>query len=414
MMEWFESAQQQITAALISQGHTPVLEQRAKSIVVTNPLFSKQRTVVIFWYYRPRQVFKRDKKTGIIVYKKQTPKEIRTGAAPVPALQNYWPDMDNLVKGTLDALEKAGVIDNDKFVFMAPPCIDMDILEPDAEPFMGVEVRYRQNDASDYIIAPGYPGLPMDTAVYMPRVFDGGHKWHVIKKEEENYQKHLQSTGAATQVVSKCRCRRCKLWIGAGHAAQEIWVHWDEARWGKETILICEWCAKEIYERSAAIQQQITQRALTALAPHGVLSVPPDGHAMRGLFEVVSRKVAEVLYTQYAENRRIVTSSEIGTIPWIGPESIEARRETYNHRLFGDLHDAQQPPRDSRSVKDVRDRKNRRPTDSGISDRWRQEAVIEDQQQSVFFEFNRSPRRVQSPHSPQPIRDREHSSPSGD
>jgi hypothetical protein len=326
--QWFASAIDQTEKTLVRGGYRverelhvnktgprkglPGKNGHGQPTNVKNPLFVGDVYRVLVWYFYPKYMYKRDELGRVEMTKGTKKKEARPKLVPFKAL-----DTDNVFKGTCDALQEGGVIDQDRRTLPVP--IDMPVLGDDEEAFVCVQVKYMNyENPSDWVIPYPCPIARVDPRLFMPRIFNEnhGHSWHVIKEEERNYRKML---GTANELpVTKAVCRHCTALIGQGHSQTEIWWHRNPARWGNETVLICGTCGKEQFYKVPGIQEQIDQRTLQVAAKNnlGITEVPCHDCPDWPVFDNVRRRVEEALLAQYREKYCIVCSTEIGSTSW--------------------------------------------------------------------------------------------------
>lgn len=345
---WFESAISQVERTLKKGGYFVNRElvlvkhgdrrgmlgktAHGQPTYVTNPLFKGAKLRVIVWYYYPTHVYQRDDLGQV----KMTIE--REGKPARPKLRAYNPDTYNVAKGAVDALVEGGAIKDDDNNLIETQ-VERAILPADAEPYIGIEVKYFTDDDDDWVIPREFPGVLVDPRVYMPRVFDSGHEWHVVKRQEQAYQQYLRDTGANVPdiQVTKCRCKRCKIFIGEGCLESEIWWDHDETRWGKEVHLICRTCGEKTFAQRPDIVAQINDRTLKVCADNAhlrhITAVPEAIDPVYGTFDQVRRRVHEKLLEQYARKYCLVAASDIATVDWL---TIEQRRSERQVQTFGE------------------------------------------------------------------------------
>jgi len=322
---WFPSAITQTEATLLRGGHRvertvqitktgphkgkPSKNAHGQLTNVTNPLFVDKQVRIIVWYFHPMHTYVKDihGNTAMTTATKKTPARPKT-----KIFQKL--DSDNVIKGVIDALEEGGVIDNDKHCAI-PVVVHMPTLHDNAEAYVAIQVKGMDyGNTQDWVIPYPCPVSDIDTTLYMPRIFDGGHAWHVIKEQERNYQ---NLTGRTTP-VAKATCRRCTALIGEGFPQTEIWWNRDVSRWGDEVVLVCGGCGADQFRKVPHIDTQIDERTLAVCAKNNITmpTIPLNTHEDRLIFNAVRRKVEDQLKVQYREKYCIVESKDIGTTSW--------------------------------------------------------------------------------------------------
>jgi hypothetical protein len=320
---WFASAINQTERNLARCGHRverelqvtksgqnkgkPSKNSHGQCTNVTNPLFTNGKYRVIVWYFHPMNVYARDDAGQVKTTKatKRKPAEPRT--KPFQKL-----DTDNVFKGVCDALEQGGVIGNDKDVAMAYT-VAMPVLEDDAEPYVAIQVkRMDYNNEQDWVVPYPCPVQTTDTALYMPRIYDGGHDWFVVKTQERNYRR---MTGLDKAPITKAVCRRCTALIGVGHVQTEIWWNHNPDRWGNEVVLVCGTCGAAQFDKVKNIEGQIDRRTLAVCKASGIPihDVPTNEHDDRLLFNAVRQRVDDALRQQYREQYCLVSTEDLPT-----------------------------------------------------------------------------------------------------
>lgn len=359
---WFASAIDQVEKTLKKGGHFVNRElvrvktgkrkglfgknAHGQTTYVTNPLFQHELLRVVLWYYYPTQVCRRNALGHVLMTKE------RPGKPSRPMLQAYNPDTYNVAKGAVDALIEGGAIAEDDRNEIEVQ-VRRAILPVDAEPYIALEVSYFTDSADDWVIPSHFPGILVDPRVFMPRVFDDGHSWFVVKQQEASYQAYLRATGAEVPdiQVTKCRCKRCKIFVGEGCFETEIWWDVDEARWGKEVHLICRSCGEKVFAQRADIQAQVDEGTLSVCADNRILITekPAVTDPTYGHYEQVRNLVSVKLLKQYRERYCLVTSDDIATTDWV---TIERRRGVHQVSKFGETRDrsTQQSCRDREPV----------------------------------------------------------------
>ena len=341
---WYTGAIKQIGESLTRGGHTivrvPVQSKSGRNragmtSTVTNPLFhDEQRTIAILWFFRPTVVYKRDKKTNEVLYKKQSDAAIRKGKAPEPQTVAYWPDVDNLGKGVYDALEAAGVLSNDKLNRITTQ-IDMPVLDPDAEPYVAVEVRYFTDTAEDWDIPSVCPVIPSDPSTYMPRVFDDASKWAEQRAREQGRIEWLARGGVdLPPPVSKERSKKCKVLVGEGHVEQELWWSVDEERWGRTVVLICGGCGEEQLRYETPLEDKVHAQVRAAFHHLGEDigdTPPPVDHLRYEAYMKAATRAREKLHEQYRSQYCLVRAEDMPATGWLRIEELrnEKQQELY-------------------------------------------------------------------------------------
>ncbi len=356
---WFDAAIVQLEKQLVISGHTPIRQlvkspsgknARKQITEVINPLFTHEKGMryrVQVWFAAPEHLYEKDS-TGAYVYRKDGKH----------ALKSYKADADGPLKGIKDALEEAGVIDNDFYVDISGPVYRVKIAEGMA-PFLVVEVSDASEPLASYVGSiPPAPVWPVgDLSLYMPKVLDGSHGWWVDRTREANFQAYLARHGKVAPImISKIRCKCCHLLIGSGHVATEIWAHWGqemwkEQRWPNEVVMICNLCAEERFrERDSGAAQEITDVALQLLrkiteeitpgsAVH-ITEAPAPGDKLFANYTMARQLAEKKVRQSYRDRYLLVASDEIATVDWTSDNphnlGIEERRQAKQKEVFHD------------------------------------------------------------------------------
>ncbi len=339
--KWKEQAVKEIDDQIKTAGYdvqpqiTTIVKKKRKIQTRKNlaPIFTHrllpQGYYITLWLYAPRYTYKRDENGVRILTKSGEPHRLPFNL-----------DLDNIVKGVYDVLQKAGAIDNDKWARPGP--VYPKYLPDDSEPFVCILIEPAQE-------APDCPFLPVDSSVYMPRVYEGSKEWARLRKQQEAIREQLREQGIEeTPRIAKCRCARCHIFIGQGYIEQQIWVHWGadiwaESRWKKEVVLICGNCARgRMRHEDTEVAEKISIATIEWLRLHGpsgnydwdkALEVGSREHAVYvEARRVVSKSLDDNLFIAYAAEYRLVSSDEIGSVAW---STIEERRRVYQEKLHG-------------------------------------------------------------------------------
>ena len=340
---WFTDATEQIRADIAQGGHDITLVAAVRTLTnghheivekVTRPVFTEKYFPdgyqITIYFYHPRRVQARTSQ-GVLKFTKNG----------TPWMQRYWPDLDGTIKGTWDSLEKAGALDNDRWVWES--IVRRKPVLPDgASPFLSVIIQAAGSPVP-------FPVLPLDLTVHMPRVFDTASDWFDQRAREQAYEEFLARGQQSKPVpISKVRCSRCHMFVGPGHVETEIWLHfgddrWGESRWPDEAVIICGSCAEHRYEYEDQVEQdEITQETLRFLS-HRFASLGswvgiPERSTMQYGYYTKTRNVIEQQHkpayrTQYC----LVSADQIGTIDWFSddPDSpgIEQLRSAAQRHL---------------------------------------------------------------------------------
>lgn len=357
---WFASAISQVEKTLRRGGYEvqrepclvkrgpnkgqPTVNEHGQPTNVVNPLFTGGGYRIVIHYHYPLEAYRLDPVGAVLLSK---PKK---GEEPRPIVEPYqFLDTDNVVKGTIDALQEGGAIEKDRTtVPIAVPVPDLALGD---EPYLVVEVKYFDStNPDDWIIPrPGFVPL-VDPRLFMPRVFDGGHDWHVLRKMERAYieQQRRKGIEVVQAPVTKARCRRCTALIGEGWPSTEIWWDVEESRWGKEVVLICASCGRDAALRKPKFVEALDRNTLAMCAANGtpLTEIPSPQSNDRPFYDMVRERVREVLLGQYREKYCLVSSDEIATVDWItiAERQRSRQRETFPSEKNSDSNRPQHRP----------------------------------------------------------------------
>lgn len=334
---WFASAINQVEKALTSGGHhverelvivksgarkgLPGKNAHGQETNVINPLYHEGTFRIVVWYLRPLKMYVRDS-LGSIKHTKGTKKE-----PAHPVLRAYKGlDCGNVAKGVVDALQEGGAINDDENVHMICT-VELPILADGADSYVVVEIK--QYDPEGDRTIPRPPISLVDSNLYMPRVLDSAHAWHVVKKQERAYQQQRENEGESIVPITLGRCRRCGVIIGPGWPSAEMWWSTDIERWGEKVVIVCSGCGESTARKTI-------EPHLDMAATHLMQEREPDPRT----FVLMRRLAGERLTKQYREKHVLVAASEIDHVDWC---EVSRRHDAKQREIYDTDHPDRRP-----------------------------------------------------------------------